>query len=436
MQFLKTVLDFAITLGVLVFVHEFGHFLAAKLCGMRVDRFSIGFPPRAFGKKIGETDYCVSWLPVGGYVKIAGMVDESMDVDFANRPPEPWEFRSRPIWQRMVVLSAGVLMNLLLALVIFWGVHYAAGRTLRETTDVGFVAAGSPAARAGFMAGDRILSVDNRSLSAWEPMLEALEEGEGNAAVAVRRDGRDTVLAVERQLFREAGSAGPGLVPAGTEIAVGPPEPGKPAERLGLRAQDVLVAINGTPIRDLQTVLQLVRQNAGKEITVEWRRGTETMRGTTVPTSDGHIGIPIGESYSGPRVHIAYTLLGALPAGARYMVFVTVSFADQMWQLVTGKVSFAQSVGGPIKIAQLASQSSDLGLLTYLSFMALLSINLAIINILPFPALDGGHLAFLVYEGITRREVPVNVKLGFQKAGIVVLLAFMAFVVVNDIIHF
>jgi len=436
MQFLKTVLDFAITLGVLVFVHEFGHFLAAKLCGMRVDRFSIGFPPRAFGKKIGETDYCVSWLPVGGYVKIAGMVDESMDVDFANRPPEPWEFRSRPIWQRMVVLSAGVLMNLLLALVIFWGVHYAAGRTLRETTDVGFVAAGSPAARAGFMAGDRILSVDNRSLSAWEPTLEALEEGEGNAAVAVRRDGRDTVLAVERQLFREAGSAGPGLVPAGTEIAVGPPEPGKPAERLGLRAQDVLVAINGTPIRDLQTVLQLVRQNAGKEITVEWRRGTETMRGTTVPTSDGHIGIPIGESYSGPRVHIAYTLLGALPAGARYMVFVTVSFADQMWQLVTGKVSFAQSVGGPIKIAQLASQSSDLGLLTYLSFMALLSINLAIINILPFPALDGGHLAFLVYEGITRREVPVNVKLGFQKAGIVVLLAFMAFVVVNDIIHF
>ncbi|HTS00373.1 MAG TPA: RIP metalloprotease RseP [Bacteroidota bacterium] len=436
MQFLKTVLDFAITLGVLVFVHEFGHFLAAKLCGMRVDRFSIGFPPRAFGKKIGETDYCVSWLPVGGYVKIAGMVDESMDVDFANRPPEPWEFRSRPIWQRMVVLSAGVLMNLLLALVIFWGVHYAAGRTLRETTDVGFVAAGSPAARAGFMAGDRILSVDHRGLSAWEPMLEALEEGEGNAAVAVRRDGRDTVLAVERQPFREAGSAGPGLVPAGTEIAVGPPEPGKPAEQLGLRAQDVLVAINGTPIRDLQTVLQLVRQNAGKEITVEWRRGTESMHGTTVPTSDGHIGIPIGESYSGPRVHIAYTLLGALPAGARYMVFVTVSFADQMWQLVTGKVSFAQSVGGPIKIAQLASQSSDLGLLTYLSFMALLSINLAIINILPFPALDGGHLAFLVYEGITRREVPVNVKLGFQKAGIVVLLAFMAFVVVNDIIHF
>jgi len=436
MGFVKTVLDFVVTLGVLVFVHEFGHFLAAKLCGMRVDRFSIGFPPRAFGKKIGETDYCVSWLPVGGYVKIAGMVDESMDVEFMERPPEPWEFRSRPIWQRMAVLSAGVVMNLILALVIFWGVHYAAGRTLRETTEVGYVAGGSPAARAGFMAGDRILSVDNSAVSAWEPMLDALEEGEGSAAVAVHRPGGDTVLAVPRQMLREAGTAGPGLVPAGTEIAVGPPEPGKPAEALGLRAQDVLVAINGTPIRDLQTVLQIVRQNAGKQILIQWRRGTEAMSGTTVPTADGHIGIPIGESYNGPRTHISYSLLGALPAGARYMVFVTVSFAQQMWQLVTGKVSFAASVGGPIKIAQLASQSSDLGLMTYLSFMALLSINLAIINILPFPALDGGHLSFLVYEAIFRREVPLKVKLGLQKAGIVVLLAFMAFVVVNDIIHF
>ena len=118
MQFLKTVLDFVVTLGVLVFVHELGHFLAAKLCGMRVDRFSIGFPPRAFGRKLGETDYRVSWLPIGGYVKIAGMVDESMDVEFLNKPPEPWEFRSKPIWQRMIVLSAGVVMNLLLALVI------------------------------------------------------------------------------------------------------------------------------------------------------------------------------------------------------------------------------------------------------------------------------------------------------------------------------
>jgi regulator of sigma E protease len=403
-----------------------------------VDRFSIGFPPRAFGKKFGETDYCVSWLPIGGYVKIAGMVDESMDVEFLNRPAEPWEFRSKPIWQRMIVLSAGVIMNLLLALVIFWGVHYATGKTLRQTTEVGYVADGSAAARGGLREGDRILSVNGSPVAAWEQMLDAVNAGSsrGSLTLGVRRGGHDTLLLFAQEILRDPSGATFGIVPAGTEIVVGSPEPGKPAERLGLKAQDVLVSINGIPIRDLQKVLQLVRQNAGKEITIDWRRGSEAISGKTVPTQDGHIGIPIGESYSGPREHVDYTLLEALPAGARYMVYVTVSFADQMWQLVTGKVSFAQSVGGPIKIAQLASQSSDLGLLTYLSFMALLSINLAIINILPFPALDGGHLSFLVYEAVFRREVPLSVKMGLQKVGIVVLLAFMAFVVINDIIHF
>ena len=437
MQFLETVLSLIVTLGILVFVHELGHFLAAKMCRMRVDRFSIGFPPRAFGRKIGETDYCVSWLPLGGYVKIAGMVDESMDVDFTTRPPEPWEFRSRPIWQRTIVLSAGVIMNLLLALVIFWGITYYSGRTLRETTEVASVARESPTARAGLKAGDRILAVDDRPVTAWETMLDALSAGaaRGNVVLSLRRGGHDTAIVIAGQLLRDSPRSGFGLLPAGTEVYVGPPEPGKPAAGMGLRAQDVLVSINGVPILDPQTVLQMVRQNAGKEITIVWRRGTERMSGTAVPTSDGHIGIPIGESYTGPRTHVDYTLLEAVPAGTSYMVYVTVSFAEQMWQLVTGKVSFVESVGGPVKIAKLASQSWDLGLLTFLNFLALLSVNLAIINILPFPALDGGHLSFLLYEAVFRREVPIGVKLGLQKFGIVVLLAFLAFVVFNDFVH-
>ncbi len=438
MQFLKMALDLIVILGVLVFVHEFGHFLAAKLCGMRVDRFSIGFPPRAFGRKIGETDYCVSWLPLGGYVKIAGMVDESMDVEFLNKPPEPWEFRSKPIWQRMIVLSAGVFMNLVLALGIFAAVLYSTGKTVRETTEVGFVTEEGIGARAGMREGDRILAVNGASVTTWESMLDALYAGaeQGDVTVAARRNGRDTTFLFPHQATQDPARTGFGLVPAGTEIFVGAPEHGKPAERLGLQAQDVLLAINGVPIRDIQIVLQLVKQNAGKEISVQWRRGNERMSGTTVPTADGHIGIPVEQDYTGPRTHVDYTLLEAVPAGGRLMVFVTASFADQMWQLVSGKIHFADAVGGPIKIAQLASQSSDRGLLTFLNFMALLSVNLAIINILPFPALDGGHLAFLVYEGIFRREVPLGVKLGFQKFGIVVLLAFMAFVIVNDIIHF
>src|SRR5512142_494343 len=165
---------FILTLGVLVLVHELGHFLAAKLFKMRVERFSIGFPPRAFGKQIGETDYCISWIPIGGYVKIAGMIDESFDTDYLEKSPEPWEFRAKPIWQRMIVISAGVIMNILLAIVIFWGINYFQGTIVRETTQVGYVMEGSPAAYAGLEAGDKIVAVNGQKITNWDQILSEI----------------------------------------------------------------------------------------------------------------------------------------------------------------------------------------------------------------------------------------------------------------------
>ena len=437
MHFLETAFYFIVTLGVLVFVHELGHFLAAKLCRMRVDRFSIGFPPRAFGRRIGETDYCVSWIPIGGYVKIAGMVDESMDVDFLEAPPQPWEFRSKPIWQRMFVISAGVIMNLILAAVIFWGVQYSTGRTVWETTVVGYVAAESPAARGGVQTGDRVVSVNGAPVSNWQQLFDGIYLGamKGDVSVAVVRENREVVLLFPRNSIPDPGQTAFGIAPVNTEIVVGTVEPGKPADRLGLKPGDVLLAINGAPIGYDQRVRELVAQNAGKPMILDWRRGGESMSGSVVPSAEGRIGISFGARYTGPVTKIQFTFLQALPEGVKYMANVSVLFVQQMWQIVTGKTAFSQSVGGPIKIAQMASQSSELGLLTYLSFMALLSINLAVLNILPFPALDGGHLMFLVYEAIFRREVPVKVKIRLQQFGIAVLLAFMAFVVVNDIMH-
>jgi regulator of sigma E protease len=168
MELLSTVFYFIVTIGVIVFLHELGHFASAKLFGMRVDRFSIGFPPRAFGKQIGETDYCVSWIPIGGYVKIAGMIDESLDNDFLNRPPEPWEFRSKPIWQRAIVMAAGVTMNLVLAIVIFWGIIFSQGRTVRPITEVGYIVSESPAEKAGFQMFDKIRSVNGTDVTRWD----------------------------------------------------------------------------------------------------------------------------------------------------------------------------------------------------------------------------------------------------------------------------
>ncbi len=438
MQFLTTVLYFIITLGVLVFVHELGHFLAAKLFRMRVDRFSIGFPPRAFGKKIGETDYCVSWIPIGGYVKIAGMIDESFDTDFLNKPPEPWEFRAKPVWQRIIVICAGVLMNLVLATLIFWAINYVQGSVVRETTTIGYVADNSPAAKAGLQNGDKVLAINGKPVRNWEDIssdvyIESLGE---DVHFTVERAGARRELDLPRATIPEPDQGTLGIVPEKTDVVVQTVEPGKPADRLGLKPNDVLLTMNGTPIRLDQKVRETVEASAGKPLEVEWRRDGVVMRGTTVPTPEGRIGITFGARYNGPVTRIRYGLFEALSRGVRDIGNVTGLFVQQIWQIITGKTPFSQSVGGPIRIAQMATQTAEMGLLTYLGFMALLSVSLAVLNILPFPALDGGHLAFLVYEAIFRREVPIRVKMGLQRAGFVILLAFMAFVVYNDLMHF
>jgi regulator of sigma E protease len=244
MGFLKTVFDFIITIGILVFVHEFGHFLAAKLCGMRVERFSIGFPPRAFGKTFGETDYCVSWIPIGGYVKIAGMIDESFDTDYLSKPPEPWEFRSKPIWQRMLVISAGVIMNILLAIAIFWGINYVQGRTVRETTEIGYVVEESAAAKGGLQSGDRVLKVNDLPVNNWDDILTGIyvETLGADVTMQVARNGQVLEVTIPRASIPEPSQAAFGIVSAHTDVVVGTVDPGKPADKLGLKPMDVLVA--------------------------------------------------------------------------------------------------------------------------------------------------------------------------------------------------
>jgi regulator of sigma E protease len=435
---MEYVFYFILTLGVLVLVHELGHFLAAKLFKMRVERFSIGFPPRAFGKQIGETDYCISWIPIGGYVKIAGMIDESFDTEFLAKPPEPWEFRSKPIWQRIIVISAGVIMNILLAVMIFWAINYVQGSVVRETTTIGYVIDKSAAAQAGLQAGDQVLEINGKPVQNWDQVMSDLYiETMGNdVTVTVQRAGEQRQVFIPRSTIPEPNEAPFGIVPDQTQIVIGTVEPGKPADQLGLKPLDVLISMNGIPVRYTEKVRELVQSSAGKPLSVVWKRGSEEMSGVTTPTSDGKIGISFGAQYTGPVKRIKYTLLEALPRSFNDITTVTGLFVRQIWQIITGKTAFSQSVGGPIKIAQMATQSAEMGVLTYLGFMALLSISLAVLNIIPFPALDGGHLMFLVYEGVFRREIPVKVKMGLQRAGFVLLLAFMAFVVYNDILHF
>jgi regulator of sigma E protease len=438
MAILNNIIYFLITIGILVFIHELGHFVAAKLSGMRVERFSIGFPPRAFGKKIGDTDYCVSWIPIGGYVKISGMIDESFDTEFLQKEPQPWEFRAKSYPKRIFVITAGVLMNFVLAILIFWGISTVRGKVLWRTTDVGYVVQKSPAAEAGFKAGDKILAVNGEEVSYWSDLYNLIYvKNLGNDIVVdVKRNNKLVAISLPKTLAPEAPDEQLGLVPKHTAVMIMAVDPNRPAAKLGLQPQDTIIALNGTPIFYSNDVLSIIGSHAGKEVSVEWKRVNERMSGVVVPDLDGRIGIQISGVYNGPVVRTRYNILAAFPEGIKDFTTSGVSIVRSVWQMITGKVSIPKSVAGPIRIAQLATSFAEVGIISFVNFVALLSMSLAILNILPFPALDGGHLLFLVIEGVFRREIPHRVKIALQQVGFILLLAFMAFVIYNDIIHF
>jgi len=438
MQFLNMILYTAITLGVLIFIHELGHFIAAKLTGMRVDRFSIGFPPRAFGKKIGDTDYCVSWVPLGGYVKIAGMVDESMDVQFADKEPQPWEFRSRPMWARMLVISAGVIMNVLLAFGIFWSLEYSKGHMTMETTRVGFVVDSSCAQRYGVMSGDVIWAVNGKGITSWDQIQSRMyiDNMGSDIVLDVDRSGKSLQIAIPRRSIpspTETGEDQFGILPAYMVAVIDGVEKGMPAEKLGLAAGDTLVSLNGIDVVSSQQVVNYIKGHPGTSLNVRWKRGKEILTASTVISPEGRIGVPIHSSYVGPTKSFRYSLGEAFVMGIGEVVQSVYLHYFTVKNIVVGKTPFKESLGGPIKIAKFATQSAEYGFASFIWFMAQLSMSLAILNILPVPALDGGHLMMLLYEKVFRREIPHKVKIAIQQAGFVLLLVFMAFVIYNDI---
>jgi len=437
MEILNTIFYFVITIGGLVFIHELGHFLAAKFFKMRVERFSVGFPPRAFGKQIGETDYCVSWIPIGGYVKIAGMIDESFDTDHLQSQPQPWEYRSKPIWQRMIVITAGVAMNVVLALTILWGIIYFQGKAVYPVTEIGSVAGGSAAEKAGLIRNDKILSINGIKVRTWdeiEATLYAESLGE-SVTLEAERDGKAITLFLSHSDFSNLAEQRFGIMPKGVLPRISRVDDGKPASQIGIQPGDIIQRVNGIEV-DFYTLPATMSKFINSEVEVEWKRGDEVLTATVRTTAEGRIGVTLDPTFTGEFEQRRFSLVGALTEGGRDLWVMTGLFIKNIYAIIAGTVLFSESVGGPVMIAQIATRSAEVGLASFLTVVAMLSMSLAILNLLPFPALDGGHLMFLVYEGVFRREIPNKIKLALQQAGFFLLLAFMAFVLYNDILRF
>lgn len=445
-----TVLATIIVLGVLIFVHELGHFGAAKLVGVEVQRFSIGLGPKLFGFKWGETEYVFSAIPLGGYVKMGGMEDEVMEMVEGGkaqepRVPGPRDFDGKPIWARTLVISAGVIMNMVFAFAIYAAVAGVWGVREFASTRVGAVYArylpDGTGALAEIPRGAELRQVGNRVLAHWGDFGNALVEA-GPGPVIVRYDnpqGEVQVVLPEEETGRiEAASA---LAPW-VDAVVGSVMPGSPAEEAGLREGDRIVTVDGQTIQNWFDFLEAIHARPGETVrlgllrdgrdltrivTLETQEGTDP--GTGAVERQGRIGI------ARPPDDFVYTSVGftqALVVGYRDTVAVTGMILGFLRDLVTGGVS-PRSVGSIVTIGEASGQAASQGLDFFLGFMALFSVNLAILNLLPIPVLDGGHLLFLAIEALRGgKALSVEQRLRWSQVGFVLLLGIMVWALSND----
>jgi regulator of sigma E protease len=446
------IIYFAITIGILVFIHEFGHFAAAKLSGMRADVFAIGFGKRLFGwnRKSGfsfgelpkdfdgegHTDYRLSLLPLGGYVKIAGMVDESGDVSFADKEPQPYEFRAKPVWAKIFVITAGVFMNLMLAWVIFWGANFFQEKTIIDTTTIDVVPQNSLADSVGFKSYDKIISINNKQVNNWRELEAELyinSIGE-NRKILVERNNQKVELAIsklkipeqaERYLIEPNGMSLPFI---DSLLA------GEPASKAGLLKGDILIALNESKIYSSLQAQEILKSNKNKNINTLVIRNSDSLKILITPNKAGLIGVYFSSKYDGPTKTISYGFFESVYYGWKDIEKITALTFSMMGKVFSGNIEVGKAFGGPIKIAKFAAKSADSGISSFLYFLALLSLSLAILNIMPFPVLDGGHLVMIIIEAIIKREIPIKIKMAIQNTGLVLLLLLMAFIIYNDII--
>jgi len=423
-----TLLAFAFVLGVLVFVHELGHFVMARWHGVRVLTFSLGFGPKLFKVKRGDTEYAISAVPLGGYVKMAGENPEEQ------RTGSPDEFLSKSKWQRFQILIMGPAMNVALAIVLLW-VVLMQGAAVPAYQDqpvvIGVVTAESPAARAGLRGGDRILRVNDEETPTWEDFFMSIgAKPDRDVQLTFLRDGREEQISVrpEAQTRYEVGDIGvlPDVYPSIQSVVAG-----DPADKAGLKGGDQILSINGQRVVFSPQVQELISQNAEKPMDVRIRRNGEEQTITVVPAKRDDIGM-IGIRITNETRMFKPGPMEAIGLSVTRNVESAGLILKTLWGLLTGETSTRQLMG-PIGIAQISGESAQAGWVSLFAIMAMISLNLGLLNLMPIPVLDGGHILIMGLETVARRDFSIQVKEKMFLAGFVLLMALMVTVIYNDL---
>ena len=421
-------------LSILVGLHELGHLLAAKAFGMRVEQFSIGFPPKIWGKKFGDTEYSVGMIPLGGFVKISGMIDESLDVTAMRAAPQPHEFRSKPAWQRLIVMMGGIIVNVILGIVIFIGFKYTQGDTYlskQELNKYGIVAY-ELGESIGLKTGDRILNINGEDYERFRDLASPAVLLSSDGYFTVDRDGKRLTIPIPNDFvdaFAEENNAQK-FIFYRLIFDIGAVIEGSPADLGGLQIVDKIIALNGAEIEFYDQLQASMDTLAATQITLLINRSNFQKTLTLEVTEEGKIG------FQANRLNeistIEYTLAESIPLGTELAFSIVWDNIKGFKKIFAGEVSASKSLSGPIGIAKIFGGTWDWQ--RFWRITGMLSMVLAFMNFLPIPALDGGHVVFLTWEIITGKKPSDTFLENAQKVGMILLLALMTYAIINDII--
>lgn len=424
---LYTLLAFAFSLGVIIVVHEAGHLLVAKAFGVRVLTFSVGFGKRLWGFRRGETDYRVSAVPLGGYVRLGGESPEDVD------PADPREFLNKPRWQRILVYLAGPAANIVLAVLVF-AVLFMVGIEVMSFPDlppvIGGVEAQSSAAQAGLQRGDRILTLKGEPVESWQDLLLGLMGSPERPVDLTFQRGKQTLRAtvtpklVPRYEIGDLAGMLPMVRPHVIKI-----EHGQPAEAAGFRPGDEIRAVDGKPVIDSQAFVDAISPRAGQRVEVEVLRDGRPLTLAVVPRNDngnGRIGVAIGfyQRFGPSRAFIE---------GARYSAQTVEQIFEILGKIFTRQLSAKSALSGPIEIAKQSGEAARIGFKYLLQLMGFISISIAVMNLMPIPILDGGQIFILMVEGVIRRDLSLRLKEIISQVGFVMILLLMFVVIYFDV---